>query len=129
MGLLYLRNVTTLKLDEEKCTGCGTCAIVCPHSVLAVEGRRARIATRDACMECGACATNCPAEAATVEAGVGCAAAVINESLGRTDASCCCAPSRAVKPDEACLDELDSGAAEDAAPPAAPGKAGTGCCC
>jgi hypothetical protein len=41
-------------------------------------------------MECGACARNCPTEAVTVQAGVGCAAAVINTALGRSSSSCCC---------------------------------------
>ncbi len=88
--LIYLKNVVTLQLDQEKCTGCGTCLEVCPRQVLSLNGKKARIANRDACMECGACALNCPFEALAVEAGVGCAAAVINSALGRTGDSCCC---------------------------------------
>ena len=30
--LIYLKNVVTLQLDQEKCTGCGTCLEVCPPS-------------------------------------------------------------------------------------------------
>jgi len=86
----YLKNVVTLRLDQEKCTGCGMCLIVCPHTVLAMENGHVRIEKRDACMECGACARNCPSEALSVQAGVGCAAAVINAALGRDSASCCC---------------------------------------
>ena len=86
----YLKNVVTLRLDQEKCTGCGMCLMVCPHAVLATENGHVRIENRDACMECGACAQNCPSEALGVEAGVGCAAAVINAALGRDSASCCC---------------------------------------
>ena len=88
--LIYLKNVVTLKLDDEKCVGCGMCLIVCPHAVFAMNDGHARIEKRDACMECGACARNCPSEAVTVQAGVGCAAAVINAALGRQNASCCC---------------------------------------
>ena len=88
--LIYLKDVVTLKLDEEKCVGCGMCLEVCPHAVLAPSNGRVRIQDRDACMECGACARNCPTEAVTVQAGVGCAAAIINTALGRTDDSCCC---------------------------------------
>ncbi|MDM8525893.1 mercury methylation ferredoxin HgcB [Desulfococcaceae bacterium HSG8] len=87
---IYLKNVVTLELDEEKCVGCGMCLIVCPHAVLSMNEKHARIENRDACMECGACAKNCPADAVTVQAGVGCAAAVINTALGRKDSSCCC---------------------------------------
>ncbi|NTV43099.1 MAG: 4Fe-4S binding protein [Syntrophobacteraceae bacterium] len=87
---VYLRNVATLKLDEEKCVACGMCLTVCPHSVFDGCNGRPRIVDHDACMECGACARNCPTEAVTVKAGVGCAAAVINSMLGRDSSSCCC---------------------------------------
>jgi NAD-dependent dihydropyrimidine dehydrogenase PreA subunit len=88
--LIYLKDVVTLELDEEKCVGCGMCLVVCPHAVLGMNNGNARIEKRDACMECGACARNCPVEAVTVQAGVGCAAAVINAALGRQSSSCCC---------------------------------------
>ena len=88
--IVYLKNVVTLVLDEDKCLGCGTCLLVCPHAVLGRNNGKVRIMERDACMECGACATNCPAEAISVDAGVGCAAAVINAALGRQSSSCCC---------------------------------------
>lgn len=88
--LIYLKDVVTLQLDQEKCVGCGMCLIVCPHAVLGMNNGHARIENRDACMECGACSRNCPTEALTVRAGVGCAAAVINAALGRDGSSCCC---------------------------------------
>jgi NAD-dependent dihydropyrimidine dehydrogenase PreA subunit len=89
-NLIYLKNVVTLSLDDEKCIGCGMCLIVCPHAVFALNNGHAGILDRDRCMECGACAKNCPAEAITVQAGVGCAAAVINTALGKKEGSCCC---------------------------------------
>jgi ferredoxin len=89
-SFIYLTDVVTLSLDEEKCIGCGMCLLVCPHAVLSKNNGKAQIAHRDACMECGACATNCPVEAITVQSGVGCAAAVINAALGRKNSSCCC---------------------------------------
>jgi NAD-dependent dihydropyrimidine dehydrogenase PreA subunit len=88
--LVYLKNVVTLSLDEEKCTGCGMCLEVCPHAVIARDNGRVQIRERDACMECGACAQNCPTGAIRVKSGVGCAAAVINSMLGRDSSSCCC---------------------------------------
>jgi len=87
--LVYLKNVVTLQIDRERCVGCSTCVTVCPHPVLALEDRKARIVNRDACMECGACATNCAAQAITVDPGVGCAAAVINSAVGRKRSACC----------------------------------------
>ncbi|MFX0091221.1 MAG: mercury methylation ferredoxin HgcB [Candidatus Hodarchaeota archaeon] len=88
-GLKYLKNVVTLKLDQEKCTGCRMCTIVCPHRVFSMNGKKAMILDRNACMECGACARNCPAMAIFVNAGVGCATAVINSKLKRKEAACC----------------------------------------
>lgn len=80
---IYLRNVATLALEEEKCNGCGMCLDVCPHAVFGTRERIVYIADRDACMECGACAVNCPTGALTVQAGVGCAYALVNEALGK----------------------------------------------
>ena len=80
----YLRNVVTLKLDQNKCVGCGRCLVVCPHGVFDWDSSKAeenprtrvRVAYRDACMECGACRQNCVAGAIGVSVGVGCAAAM-----------------------------------------------------
>ena len=94
MPLRYLENVVTLALDEDKCTGCGTCTEVCPHGVFALVDGTAVIVDRDACMECGACARNCPAEALSVRAGVGCATAVLAGWRRGTEPSCeCCGES------------------------------------
>ncbi len=91
-SLVYLKDVTTLHLTPEKCVGCGSCIEVCPHEVLLLNNGKVRILQKDACMECGACARNCPTAALTVQAGVGCAMAVINSALGRSGSSCCTLP-------------------------------------
>ncbi len=88
--LVYLKDVVTLRLDPEKCVGCGTCLLVCPRAVLSLNHRSVEIVNRDACIECGACSRNCPVDAVTVRPGVGCAAAVINSMLGRKGSACCC---------------------------------------
>jgi len=73
----YLKDVTTLAYDAGKCVGCGCCTEVCPHGVFDMENGKAHITDKDLCMECGACVLNCPAKAIEVDAGVGCAAAII----------------------------------------------------
>jgi NAD-dependent dihydropyrimidine dehydrogenase PreA subunit len=89
-GFRYLDDVVTLKLDAASCVGCGMCEVVCPHGVFAVTDRKAAITDRDLCMECGACARNCPVEAIAVQAGVGCASAIITGWLTGKEASCDC---------------------------------------
>ena len=84
----YLKDVVTLRLDNDKCTGCGMCTVVCPHAVFEIRNKKAVIIDRDACMECGACAQNCPFAAVTVNAGVGCAAAVIQGAISGTAPTC-----------------------------------------
>ncbi len=90
-NLVYLQDVVTLQLDDNKCTGCGMCLDVCPHAVFKMNSKHVVIQNRDACMECGACSRNCPVDAIYVQSGVGCAAAVINSMLGR-EGECCCGP-------------------------------------
>ena len=94
-SIRYMEDVVTLVLNVELCVGCGACTQVCPHGVLAVEDRRARIVDLNGCMECGACAMNCPTAAVTVTPGVGCTAYIIQSWIkGKDKASCgsagCC---------------------------------------
>ena len=90
MKLRYLKNVTTLAFDAGKCVGCGRCKEVCPHNVFDLDEKKARIADRDSCMECGACAMNCPASAIAVNAGTGCAAAIIMSWFTGKEPTCGC---------------------------------------
>ena len=90
IGSRYLSNVVTLMLDADKCSGCGVCAQVCPHGVLAVTNGKAEIIDRDACMECGACARNCAPAALSVRAGVGCATAVLTGMWRGGEPTCDC---------------------------------------
>ena len=86
----YLANVTSLKFFPDKCTGCGRCVEVCPHAVFAMNGSKAAISDKDSCMECSACARNCAYAAITVNAGVGCASAIINGMVTGGEPSCGC---------------------------------------
>jgi NAD-dependent dihydropyrimidine dehydrogenase PreA subunit len=100
----YLKNTVSLSYNSEKCiagqsgAGCGRCAQVCPHGVFNLDAGKARITDRDLCMECGACALNCPAKAIEVNAGTGCALAIITGwftggeptcGCGETGSGCC----------------------------------------
>lgn len=86
----YLKNVSTLKLNSEMCTGCGRCLEVCPHNVFKIEAEKTVIVDKDRCMECGACVKNCPFNALEVKPGVGCAYAIIMGWLTGTEPSCDC---------------------------------------
>ena len=107
----YLADISTLAYDAAKCTGCGRCVEVCPHGVFELarnnstltpaplpQGEeikkggvlRAVLTDRDKCMECGACAKNCEFGAITVNAGVGCAAALINSMVTGGEPTCDC---------------------------------------
>ncbi len=74
----YLEGVSTLKFDVSKCIGCNKCIEVCPREVLVVDFNKIRIIELDNCIECGACQMNCPTEALEVNAGVGCALAIMS---------------------------------------------------
>jgi NAD-dependent dihydropyrimidine dehydrogenase PreA subunit len=90
-NLRYLKNVTTLQLDTEKCTGCKRCTQVCPHGVFMLTNGKAKIMDRGACMECGACSKNCSVEAISVKSGVGCAAGIIFGAIQGSKSTCECA--------------------------------------
>jgi NAD-dependent dihydropyrimidine dehydrogenase PreA subunit len=85
----YLKNVSTLEYDAKNCGGCKKCTEVCPHGVFDIADKKAHIVDKDSCIECGACALNCPAEAINVNAGVGCAAAIIYGWFTGKEPTCC----------------------------------------
>ena len=91
----YLEDLATLRYDSDACVGCGTCAVVCPHGVMEMAGKRAELRDPGGCMECGACALNCPTEALRVTPGVGCAAYIIatwlkgRDGAARGTVKCC----------------------------------------
>ena len=86
----YLKDVATLRYDAGKCSGCGRCIEVCPHTVFEMKDGKASITDRDRCMECGACALNCEFGALSVGSGVGCASAIIRGMLTGGEPTCGC---------------------------------------
>jgi len=57
-------------IDEEACTGCGTCVEWCPTDAIALN--QAGLAQRDenACLGCGVCSRFCPEEAISLQEGL-----------------------------------------------------------
>ncbi len=78
-----------IRIDTERCTGCGTCVLVCPHDVLAIESRKAILPHKERCIECGACQLNCAPGAMRVTKGTGCLVAIIKEDILRLQPQGC----------------------------------------
>ena len=85
----YLPGVSTLNLDQNACSGCGMCRMVCPHGVFELHDRKAVVRDPDGCMECGACSKNCPENALQVTPGVGCASYIIQTWVKGKDKAAC----------------------------------------
>jgi ferredoxin len=56
-----------IRIDEEKCTGCGLCIPDCPEGALQVIDGKARLVGDLLCDGLGACISTCPEDAITVE--------------------------------------------------------------
>ncbi|MCL0029362.1 4Fe-4S binding protein [Dehalococcoidia bacterium] len=56
-----------IKIDEEKCDGCGVCIPSCPEGALQIIDGKARIVKENFCDGLGACLGDCPQGALTIE--------------------------------------------------------------
>ena len=56
-----------VKIDEEKCNGCGTCEIKCAEGALKIIDGKARLVSEVYCDGLGACLGECPVGAITIE--------------------------------------------------------------
>jgi len=62
--------MVTIKVDWEKCTGCGTCVTVCPVGVYELKKEsgtdKSHPVNMDQCIVCRACEIQCPESAISV---------------------------------------------------------------
>jgi NAD-dependent dihydropyrimidine dehydrogenase PreA subunit len=58
---------TIIKIDEEKCTGCGSCVPTCAEGALRIIDGKAKVVSDKFCDGLGACIGKCPVGALTVE--------------------------------------------------------------
>jgi len=56
-----------IKIDEEKCDGCGLCVSACGEGAIELVNGKARLASENYCDGLGACLGECPQEAITIE--------------------------------------------------------------
>ncbi len=49
-----------VKVDVEKCTGCGTCVDTCPVEVFEIQDEKSVVVENDECLVCRACEVQCP---------------------------------------------------------------------
>lgn len=56
-----------IKIDEEKCDGCGLCIPSCPEGALQIVNGKAKLVKENFCDGLGACVGECPQGALTIE--------------------------------------------------------------
>ncbi len=56
-----------IKIDEEKCDGCGNCVIACAEGALQIIDGKAKLISENYCDGLGACLGECPQDAIIIE--------------------------------------------------------------
>jgi NAD-dependent dihydropyrimidine dehydrogenase PreA subunit len=56
-----------VKVNVDKCTGCGSCVEVCPCDALKVQDNKKVKVSEDDCSDCGACVDTCPEGALSLD--------------------------------------------------------------
>jgi len=63
----FCKELITMAIDSEKCTGCGACLKVCPVDAIAGEKKKPHQLDREKCVKCRACYEACKFDAVTIE--------------------------------------------------------------
>ena len=58
---------SSIRIDEEKCNGCGACATACHEGAIEMIGGKAKLTREDYCDGLGDCLPACPTDAITFE--------------------------------------------------------------
>ncbi len=62
---MIMRNI--VRIDEEKCNGCGLCAQACAEGAIEIVNGKAKLISDTYCDGLGACIGHCPEDAITIE--------------------------------------------------------------
>lgn len=95
---MAVRNI--VKIDEEKCDGCGQCAPACTEGAIEIVDGKARLISENYCDGLGACLGECPQDAITIEEreAAGFDEAAVQEHLsGESPARCPGSAPRAIE--------------------------------
>ena len=60
-------NRRVIRIDAEKCDGCGQCATACAEGAIEIVDGKARLVSETYCDGLGACLGECPQDAITIE--------------------------------------------------------------
>ena len=65
-GVVTVEPITAL-IDEEVCSGCGTCESLCEYGALSLDSKNGKMTVNTVlCKGCGACAVGCPSNAISI---------------------------------------------------------------
>ncbi|NMC07939.1 MAG: 4Fe-4S binding protein [Candidatus Lokiarchaeota archaeon] len=82
-----------IRINSAACSGCGTCAEVCPFGLPErSESGKYAISRPDLCTGCSACKKNCPENAVVMQEQKGCGClwdVARRRKAGTKDGSCC----------------------------------------